>query len=123
MKTIDARGLSCPEPVIMMKNAMASREAAYEVLVFVVTPFLLTAALSLAVLEHAGESAAMIAAGMGAVLAAAYWMLAERFTKGLLHISPLLAATICLAALAALMCECRAMLSEKKLEKELGYES
>ena len=25
--------------------------------------------------------------------------------------------------LAALMCECRAMLSEKKLEKELGYES
>ena len=33
MKTIDARGLSCPEPVIMMKNAMASREAAYEVLV------------------------------------------------------------------------------------------
>ena len=97
--------------------------AAYEVLVFVATPFLLTAALSLAVLEHAGESAVMIAAGMGAVLAAAYWMLAERFTKGLLHISPLLAATICLAALAALMCECRAMLSEKKLEKELGYES
>ena len=28
-----------------------------------------------------------------------------------------------IAALAALMCECRAMLSEKKLEKELGYES
>ena len=32
MKTIDARGLSCPEPVIM-----ASREAAYEVLVDNVT--------------------------------------------------------------------------------------
>lgn len=37
MKTIDARGLSCPEPVIMMKNAMTSREAAYEVLVDNVT--------------------------------------------------------------------------------------
>ena len=33
MKTIDARGLSCPEPVIQTKNAMASKEAAYEVLV------------------------------------------------------------------------------------------
>ena len=37
MKKIDARGLSCPEPVIMTKNAMASREAAYEVLVDNVT--------------------------------------------------------------------------------------
>ena len=33
MKTVDARGLSCPEPVIQTKNAMASGEAAYEVLV------------------------------------------------------------------------------------------
>ncbi|HJC62522.1 MAG TPA: sulfurtransferase TusA family protein [Candidatus Blautia merdavium] len=33
MKKIDARGLSCPEPVIMTKNAFASKEAAYEVLV------------------------------------------------------------------------------------------
>lgn len=33
MKTIDARGLSCPEPVIMAKNAMASQEPAYEILV------------------------------------------------------------------------------------------
>lgn len=33
MKQIDARGLSCPEPVIMTKNALASNEAAYEVLV------------------------------------------------------------------------------------------
>lgn len=33
MITVDARGLSCPEPVIMTKNAMESREAAYEVLV------------------------------------------------------------------------------------------
>ena len=33
MKRVDARGLSCPEPVIQTKNAMASKEAAYEVLV------------------------------------------------------------------------------------------
>lgn len=37
MKTVDARGLSCPEPVIMTKNALASREAAYEILVDNVT--------------------------------------------------------------------------------------
>lgn len=33
MITVDARGLSCPEPVIMTKNAMESRGDAYEVLV------------------------------------------------------------------------------------------
>lgn len=33
MTRVDARGLSCPEPVIQTKNAMASKEAAYEVLV------------------------------------------------------------------------------------------
>lgn len=33
MKLIDARGLSCPEPVIMMRDAMKSKEAAYEVIV------------------------------------------------------------------------------------------
>lgn len=33
MKTIDARGLSCPEPVILTRQAMASGEAGYEVLV------------------------------------------------------------------------------------------
>ena len=31
MKTIDARGLSCPEPVIRTKNALASGEKAYTV--------------------------------------------------------------------------------------------
>ena len=31
MKRVDARGLSCPEPVIQTKNAMASKEAEYEV--------------------------------------------------------------------------------------------
>jgi TusA-related sulfurtransferase len=33
MKRIDARGLSCPEPVIMIRQAMASKEAAYEMVV------------------------------------------------------------------------------------------
>ena len=32
MKTIDARGLSCPQPVILLKKAMASKENAYELL-------------------------------------------------------------------------------------------
>ena len=33
MKKLDARGLSCPEPVIMLRKAMMSREAAYEITV------------------------------------------------------------------------------------------
>lgn len=33
MKTVDARGLSCPEPVILTRKAMQSQEAAYEVIV------------------------------------------------------------------------------------------
>ena len=33
MNTIDARGLSCPEPVIMIKNAMNTKEDAYEIIV------------------------------------------------------------------------------------------
>ena len=33
MKTVDARGLSCPQPVLMTKNALASKENSYEVLV------------------------------------------------------------------------------------------
>ena len=33
MKTIDARGLSCPEPVIRAKNAMESGDKEYEILV------------------------------------------------------------------------------------------
>ena len=41
MKTIDARGLSCPEPVIRTKNALASGEKAYTVMVDNVTRFAL----------------------------------------------------------------------------------
>ena len=37
MKRVDARGLSCPEPVIMTKKALASRDNSYEVLVDNVT--------------------------------------------------------------------------------------
>lgn len=33
MKTLDARGLSCPEPVIMLRNAMKGKAAAYEMIV------------------------------------------------------------------------------------------
>ena len=33
MKIIDARGLSCPEPVILTRQAMASGEASYQVIV------------------------------------------------------------------------------------------
>jgi len=33
MTKLDARGLSCPEPVIMIRKAMASNDAAYEIVV------------------------------------------------------------------------------------------
>ena len=33
MNKLDARGLSCPEPVIMIRKAMTSKEDAYEIIV------------------------------------------------------------------------------------------
>ncbi len=33
MRQLDARGLSCPEPVIMIRKAMMSKETAYEMVV------------------------------------------------------------------------------------------
>ncbi|MDO4620327.1 MAG: sulfurtransferase TusA family protein [Lachnospiraceae bacterium] len=33
MKKIDARGLSCPEPVILTRNALASGDSSYEIIV------------------------------------------------------------------------------------------
>ena len=33
MKTIDARGLSCPEPVVLTRQALMSNENEYEVIV------------------------------------------------------------------------------------------
>lgn len=37
MKTIDARGLSCPEPVLLTRNAMGEKGSAYQILVDNVT--------------------------------------------------------------------------------------
>lgn len=37
MKTVDARGLSCPEPVIITKKALTSKENSYTILVDNVT--------------------------------------------------------------------------------------
>lgn len=33
MELIDARGLSCPEPVIMIKKAMESKQESYDMIV------------------------------------------------------------------------------------------
>lgn len=33
MKTLDARGLSCPEPVVMIRKAMESKENNYQMVV------------------------------------------------------------------------------------------
>lgn len=33
MKLLDARGLSCPEPVVMIRKAMMSKENEYEMVV------------------------------------------------------------------------------------------
>ena len=33
MKLLDARGLSCPEPVVLIRKAMMSKESAYEMVV------------------------------------------------------------------------------------------
>lgn len=33
MELIDARGLSCPEPVVMIKRAMDSKQDSYEMIV------------------------------------------------------------------------------------------
>lgn len=33
MKIIDARGLSCPEPVVLLRAAMASGEDSYQIIV------------------------------------------------------------------------------------------
>lgn len=33
MKILDARGLSCPEPVILLRKAMSSMEPSYQIIV------------------------------------------------------------------------------------------
>ena len=37
MNIIDARGLSCPEPVVLLRKAMMTKEAAYAIVVDNVT--------------------------------------------------------------------------------------
>ncbi len=33
MKTVDARGLSCPEPVVLTRKAISSGDTAYQIIV------------------------------------------------------------------------------------------
>ena len=103
--------------------ALMSGGGWYVTLVFVATPFLLTSAVSLAVLGHAGrESGVYIAAGFGGLSAIVFYAAAARFGYGLTVISPLLAAGLCLAALAALALELYLEIYGIGLEKRLGYE-
>lgn len=115
--------LGIGDAVCVSAIALLTGGAPYELLVLVVAPFLLTTVICLAVMEHAHEGAVLMALGLAAVFATAYWAFAFSYTKGLLSVSPAVAVIICLAALLALLCECRAMVSEKKLEKELGHEA
>ena len=103
--------------------ALMSGGGWYVTLVFVATPFLLTSAVSLAALGHAGrESGVYIAAGFGGLSAIVFYAAAARFGYGLTVISPLLAAGLCLAALAALALEVYLEIRGTGLEKGLGYE-
>ncbi len=61
METIDARGLSCPEPVVMARNAFALGGDSYEVLVDAVaarenvTRFAQSQGFNVSVAENNGE--------------------------------------------------------------------
>lgn len=61
MQIVDARGLSCPEPVVMTRNAMVSKETAYQVLVDVVaakenvTRYAMSQGYAVSVSENNGE--------------------------------------------------------------------
>lgn len=61
MQIVDARGLSCPEPVVMTRNAMAGKEPAYQVLVDTVaakenvTRFAMSQGYEVSVSENNGE--------------------------------------------------------------------
>ncbi len=61
METIDARGLSCPEPVVMTRNALTSGDDKYEVLVDAVaarenvTRFAQSKGYTVSVVENDGE--------------------------------------------------------------------
>ena len=61
MQIVDARGLSCPEPVVMTRNAMFSKETAYQVLVDAiaakenVTRYAMSQGYAVSVSENNGE--------------------------------------------------------------------
>ena len=61
MQIVDARGLSCPEPVVMTRNAMAGKKPAYQVLVDTVaakenvTRFAMSQGYAVNVSENNGE--------------------------------------------------------------------
>lgn len=111
------------DAVCCASAALMSGGGWYVTLVFVATPFLLTSAVSLAALGHAGrESGVYIAAGFGGLSAIVFYAAAARFGYGLTVISPLLAAGLCLAALAALALEVYLEIRGTGLEKGLGYE-
>lgn len=61
MQIVDARGLSCPEPVVMTRNAMVSKETAYQVLVDAVaakenvTRYAMSQGYAVSVSENNGE--------------------------------------------------------------------
>lgn len=115
--------VSAGDAVCCASAALMSGGGWYVTLVFVATPFLLTSAVSLAALGHAGrESGVCIAAGLGAIIAVGFYAAAARFGYGLTVISPLLAAGLCLAALAALALELYLEIRGNSLEKRLGYE-
>ena len=104
--------------------ALMSGGGWYVTLVFVATPFLLTSAVSLAALGHAGrESGVLYRRGASADSAQlSFTPPRARFGYGLTVISPLLAAGLCLAALAALALELYLEIYGIGLEKRLGYE-
>ena len=111
------------DAVCCASAALMSGGGWYVTLVFVATPFLLTSAASLAALGHAGrEGGVCIAAGFGGLSAIVFYAAAARFGYGLTVISPLLAAGLCLAALAALALEVYLEIRGTGLEKGLEYE-
>ena len=55
MTTVDARGYSCPEPVIMLRKAMAKKDAEYTVLVDNAARYAEHEGYSVTVSENGGE--------------------------------------------------------------------
>ncbi len=108
------------DAVCVAAAALLSGGGWYVTLVFVATPFLLTTAVSLAALSRAGGVYSAIC--LGALMALGYYAAAASWSFDMLRISPLLAAGICLAAIAAIAVEMYAEIRGNGMEKRLGYE-